>query len=466
MLKRPTVLALAGAFATAAVLTVAFGLAPGAQAATSAQMAPAAAEATPADTTAPSIPTGLTVSNTCGNTATLRWTAATDNVGVTGYDIYRNTGAGFTLLGISTITTTTDKINTTTQYEVRARDAAGNVSAFSSVVTTYPLGCPVQSPPPPPSSTGDTTPPSVPTGLGYRINCSLDFTLEWTAATDNVGVAGYDIYGAQYGGTFAAVGTSTTTSFAGHLSRITQYEVRARDYAGNVSAFTAPVNIVPPPCPTYPPSSSPPVTPTTSGPDTQPPTKPGTPTATVSCGVANLTWTPSTDNVGVYRYEVWRSSADTFALAATVSTNAYTQTGPGSYRFKVRAVDASNNYSELSDLGVVNVPACPTSSPPSAGCTATYSVVSAWSGAYQGQVTVTNTGTTPTTSWTVTLTLPSGQQITQLWGFRTSSTASPYVVTNESYNGALAPGASTSFGFLATSTGTGGSATTTCTRTP
>jgi cellulase/cellobiase CelA1 len=87
-------------------------------------------------------------------------------------------------------------------------------------------------------------------------------------------------------------------------------------------------------------------------------------------------------------------------------------------------------------------------------------------GGFQGQVTVTNTGTDPTTSWTVTLTFPSGQRITQIWSGRTSGTASPYTVTNESYNGALAPGASTIFGFLATAPGTGGSATTTCTRTP
>src|SRR5204863_10215367 len=112
--------------------------------------------------------------------------------------------------------------------------------------------------------------PSVPTGLGYRINCNLDVTLQWTASTDNVGVAGYDIYGASYGGTFAPVGTSTTTSFANHLT-VWRYEVRARDFAGNVSAFTAPVTVLPPPCPTMPPSSSPPPS---GGPDTQPPTVP------------------------------------------------------------------------------------------------------------------------------------------------------------------------------------------------
>ena len=211
---------------------IAISLAPGAQAATNGRPVPAAA-ATSVDTTAPSVPTVLTAVNTCGNTVTLQWSPATDNVAVTGYDVYRATGAGFTLIGVSTTTTTTDKINSITQYEVRARDAAGNVSAFSSVVTTYPLGCPVPSPSPTPTSAGDSTPPSVPTGLGYRINCALDFTLTWSASTDNVGVAGYDIYRAVSGSTFASVGTSTTTSFADHLTGVWQYEVRARDFAGN-----------------------------------------------------------------------------------------------------------------------------------------------------------------------------------------------------------------------------------------
>src|SRR5436190_12930069 len=156
MLKRPTVLTLAGTFATAAALLIAIGPAPGVHAATGGLAAATASD----DTTAPSVPTGLRVSINCGNTTSLRWLASTDNVGVTGYDIYRSTGAGFTFLGFSTVTTATDKIDRETQYEVRARDAAGNVSAFSSVVTVHLAGCPIP-PSSTPPSTGDTTPPSV-----------------------------------------------------------------------------------------------------------------------------------------------------------------------------------------------------------------------------------------------------------------------------------------------------------------
>jgi hypothetical protein len=56
--------------------------------------------------------------------------------------------------------------------------------------------------------------------------------------------------------------------------------------------------------------------------------------------------------------------------------------------------------------------------------------------------------------------------ITQLWGGRTSNTASPYTILNESYNGALGPNASTSFGFIANWSGTNGAPAVTCTRTP
>jgi hypothetical protein len=79
---------------------------------------------------------------------------------------------------------------------------------------------------------------------------------------------------------------------------------------------------------------------------------------------------------------------------------------------------------------------------------------------------VTNTGTTATTAWTVTLTFPNGQVITQIWGGRTSNTASPYTIRNETYNGALGPNASTTFGFLGTWTTANGAPTTACTRTP
>ncbi|WP_153538393.1 GH12 family glycosyl hydrolase domain-containing protein, partial [Streptomyces sp. RB17] len=85
------------------------------------------------DTTAPSAPSGLTVSGTTDTSVSLRWSASTDNVGVTGYDVYR---AG-TKVGSTTSTSFTDTgltASTAYTYTVKAKDAAGNVSAASAVV--------------------------------------------------------------------------------------------------------------------------------------------------------------------------------------------------------------------------------------------------------------------------------------------------------------------------------------------
>jgi Cellulose binding domain len=86
----------------------------------------------------------------------------------------------------------------------------------------------------------------------------------------------------------------------------------------------------------------------------------------------------------------------------------------------------------------------------SQGCAASFSVTSAWQGGYQGAVTVTDTGGGPVTSWSVTLAPSGGGQVTQAWnGTLTTASNGTATVHNASWNGALAAGASTDFGFLA-----------------
>lgn len=85
------------------------------------------------DTVAPTAPTSLAASGTTGSTTNLTWTAATDNVAVTGYDIYQ----GATLKGSSTTTSyTVTGLTALTAYtfSVKAKDAAGNVSVASNTV--------------------------------------------------------------------------------------------------------------------------------------------------------------------------------------------------------------------------------------------------------------------------------------------------------------------------------------------
>jgi endo-1,4-beta-xylanase len=89
---------------------------------------------------------------------------------------------------------------------------------------------------------------------------------------------------------------------------------------------------------------------------------------------------------------------------------------------------------------------------PGAACTIAYARTSDWNDGYNGEVTVT-AGAAPVMSWTVTLTFPSGQKVSALWNG--SPTWNGDVATVRStYNGNLAAGASTSFGFTVMKNGT------------
>ncbi len=179
------------------------------------------------DVTPPSAPGTPSASSITSTSAVLSWAAATDNVAVTGYDIYRGT----TLAGSSTSTSfTATGLTGSTAYSftVRAKDGAGNVGPASAAVTFTTL-------PPTPDSQAPTV-PGTPTASAIT---QTSATLTWTASTDNVGVTGYDIYrgttlhGSSTGPTFSATGLTANTAYS--------FTVRARDAAGNVSAASSAV---------------------------------------------------------------------------------------------------------------------------------------------------------------------------------------------------------------------------------
>ncbi|GIH19889.1 cellulose binding domain-containing protein [Rugosimonospora africana] len=90
------------------------------------------------------------------------------------------------------------------------------------------------------------------------------------------------------------------------------------------------------------------------------------------------------------------------------------------------------------------------SSPPSTGtCVAAYQVTSQWGGGFQADVTVTNRSSTASSAWAASLTFANGQQVTQAWNATVTQNGATVTARNLSYNGTLAAGASTSFGFLA-----------------
>ncbi|WP_035748845.1 cellulose binding domain-containing protein [Glycomyces sp. NRRL B-16210] len=95
----------------------------------------------------------------------------------------------------------------------------------------------------------------------------------------------------------------------------------------------------------------------------------------------------------------------------------------------------------------------PTTGGPSGACTATWSSTNAWPGGYQGSLVVANDSGATSGGWTVTWTLAPGESIGSLWGGQWSQSGSTVTVTNESWNGALADGASVTVGFTASISG-------------
>jgi hypothetical protein len=95
------------------------------------------------DTTAPSAPSGLSSPSKTTTSVNLSWTASTDNVGVTGYDVFKDGVLAGSVTGSTTSYTATGlTANTAYSFTVKAKDAAGNASAASSAlsVTTLSAG--------------------------------------------------------------------------------------------------------------------------------------------------------------------------------------------------------------------------------------------------------------------------------------------------------------------------------------
>ena len=329
---------------------------------------------TTSDTTAPSTPT-LSASGTTQTTTNLSWTASTDNVGVTGYDVYRGTTLLTTVTG-TTYTATGLTAATAYSFTVRAKDAAGNVSASSNTVnvTTLPATttsyCTAQG-----NSTADEKIGRVQVGTinnastgtaGYEDFTSLSTNLSkgtaytititpsWTGTVysegygvwiDYNGDKDFDDAGELVWSNAASKTTPVSGSFTVPTSALTgatrmrvvmRYNTTpsacgAFDY-GQVEDYT--VNL------------------TTTTADT---TAPSTPTLSASGTTqtsTNLSWTASTDNVGVTGYNVYRGTT----LLTTVTGTTYNVTGltaSTAYSFTVRARDAAGNLSASSNT--VNV---------------------------------------------------------------------------------------------------------------
>jgi len=310
-----------------------------------------------ADTIAPSVPGNLVVTVASNTQLNLSWDAATDNVAVTGYLIERCKGAGCTNFAqLVSVTSTTYNntaltVATSYSYRIRARDAANNKSAYSSIVSATTLP--------------DTQPPSAPSGLGITVSSATQLVLSWTAATDDIKVVGYLVERCLGAGcnTFSQVAAPTTTTYSNTglvPASSYSYRVRAKDASNNLGAYSA-------------------VASASTLPDTQAPTAPTSATATVVSNTSiKVTWTASTDDVKVTGYKIERCGGvgcTNFVQVATSTGVTYTNSSllqGSSYSYRVRANDAAGNLSSYSNVATTTTTGTDTQAPTApTGLTAT-----------------------------------------------------------------------------------------------
>ena len=293
------------------------------------------------DTTPPSTPAGLATSAVGQTSITLSWTASTDNVGVTGYALYQDgvqvgtaVGSSYVFTGLSCWVVPGAA---TYDLSVDAFDAAGNVSGTATISQST-------------TACSDTTPPSTPTGLATSAVGQTSIALSWTASTDNVGVTGYRMF--QNG---TQVGTALTTSYAfTALACGTSYTlgVAAVDAAGNVSGIATVAQ-----------STS------SCGADTTPPSMPaGLVTSAVGQTSITLSWTASTDNVGVTGYALYQDGVQVGTAVGTsyvfTGLSCWLVPGAATYDLSVDAFDAAGNVSGTATVSQ-STAACSDTTPPS-----------------------------------------------------------------------------------------------------
>ncbi|ACZ88063.1 exoglucanase B [Streptosporangium roseum] len=295
--------------------------------------------------------------------------------------------------------------------------------------------------------------PLVPTPTGYASIC-------WDPSTDDTGVVGYDLYRLDVGGFVSAATTAGTIGgFSGELNRLYTMYVVARDAAGNVSppstliTVPATLGMTPTSSPSPPPG------------DRVPPSKPtGLRDACLQDyrGVT-FCWQPSSDNVAVTAYDVYRETATTYTKVGTIPPSGFLNfTEPGlvtgqRYSYVVVARDAADNLSAPSDpLSALAREGLPSPSPsPTSGpsCTVSYRAAT-WSSRLNAEITVRNTGTTAIDGWTLTVDYPaSAVRLISGWSADWTQTGARLAGTSKRWNEIIPAGSATQVGFTASYSG-------------
>jgi hypothetical protein len=105
-------------------------------------------------------------------------------------------------------------------------------------------------------------------------------------------------------------------------------------------------------------------------------------------------------------------------------------------------------YGDTSDTGGGGGGTDPEPEPqPTGACAVTYTITNQWSGGFQADVKLANTGTSAWSGWTLGWSFPNGQTISQMWNADHTQSGSAATAKNVGWNGSVAAGSSVSFGF-------------------
>lgn len=331
---------------------------------------------TAADNVAPNIPGGVTATN--ANPVVVSWAGVTDlpsagAVGVAGYNVYRCTGAGCspnvagtplnnnTPLTTTSFTDTTVAASTAYRYVITSVDNNNNESAPSSVVTATTPG---------PTCSGNPSAPGKPAS-----SSSTDTTvaLTWSGSTPSAGctMAGYHIYRADVSSTQPIATVSGTTYSDSNLTPNTSYTytIEAYDTSSHTTKGTSAAI-------------------STALDTSAPSAPPSVVAAAVSSSQVTVSWSASTDDIGVTGYNIYRSDNPTKLLASVSGTTlSYPDTTVGAsktYTYQVLAVDGAGNPSAKTSSNSVTTPAASGTAPAAptsvaAGAVAAQSAALSWS---------------------------------------------------------------------------------------
>ena len=350
------------------------------------------------DTKAPTVPSGLTATAASATAVNVAWTSSSDNVGVVGYSIYRNGTLFATVSGTSlTYSDTTALPSTSYSYSVDAFDQAGNHSAISAPaqVTTPAMPASVTF-----FSVADTyvnagsPATSFGSALTMRTDASPDLhaylrfnvtglggtpitkaTLKvFSSSSSSQGIRAFGVAdntwsesGTNYntapalGSQLASSATITTgtwvsldvtpyvTSEGSFNFGLTTPSTTSLSFASRETGANAPQLVI-----SFQANNT----------DTQPPTTPGSLAAIISGSQVNLSWTASSDNLGVAGYTVFRNGVSLATVSGvSLSCSDLTALPATPYQYSVDAFDQAGNHSTVSAPVAVTITAADTQAP-------------------------------------------------------------------------------------------------------